>query len=352
VALALFAGQASAAPGAYRVLAVYANGGGQPTTLGSQIAAFPDIATVDFFNGQTGTPTAAQLEGYDLVVSMSNSGYGDQVSYGNALADFVDSGGAVVQYAYDNWVGGGTSNGPTGRFASGGYEPFVPGPNPNTASTLGTFDATSPLMQGVNALASDDNTAPALASGATLVAKWADDRNLIAYKGRVVSISASTNESNPFSGDFGRLTVNAVRWLGRHTLTVTNAGSGSGTVTSSPAGINCGASCAANYPYVTQVMLTATAASGSFTGWSGAGCSGTSSCIVTMDAAKAVTATFNACIVPKLKGKSVKTDKRKLQKAGCKLGKVKGPRGKAKVRKQRPKPGTVLPFGAKVKVTT
>jgi hypothetical protein len=40
------------------------------------------------------------------------------------------------------------------------------------------------------------------------------------------------------------------------------------------------------------VTLTATASAGStFTGWSGA-CTGTGSCVVTMSAAKSVTATF------------------------------------------------------------
>lgn len=76
------------------------------------------------------------------------------------------------------------------------------------------------------------------------------------------------------------------------TATLTVSKSGTGTVTSSPAGINCGATCSASYNSGTSVTLTATAAAGStFTGWSGA-CTGTGSCIVTMSAAKSVTATF------------------------------------------------------------
>ncbi len=79
-----------------------------------------------------------------------------------------------------------------------------------------------------------------------------------------------------------------------YTLNVTKTGTGLGTVTSSPVGINCGLNCAFNFNSSTNVTLTATAASGStFTGWSGA-CSGTQgTCSVTMDAAKTVTATFN-----------------------------------------------------------
>jgi len=76
-------------------------------------------------------------------------------------------------------------------------------------------------------------------------------------------------------------------------LSVSKTGTGSGTVTSSPAGINCGATCSASFNYNTSVTLTATASTGStFTGWSGAGCIGTGTCIVTMNAVKSVTATF------------------------------------------------------------
>jgi hypothetical protein len=76
-------------------------------------------------------------------------------------------------------------------------------------------------------------------------------------------------------------------------LSVTLSGSGSGSVTSSPAGINCPAACSANFRKVgTMVTLTATPASGSrFVGWSGA-CSGAGTCVVTMSQAESVTATF------------------------------------------------------------
>ena len=59
------------------------------------------------------------------------------------------------------------------------------------------------------------------------------------------------------------------------------------------------------------------------------------------------------CIVPKLKGKTLKKARKLLKKAHCKLGKVKGPEGKgARVKKQSPKPGKVLKAGSKVRVTT
>ncbi len=83
----------------------------------------------------------------------------------------------------------------------------------------------------------------------------------------------------------------------RERLSVTTDGSGAGSVTSAPAGINCGATCGAYFAIGSSVTLTATAAGGSsFTGWSGSGCSGTSTCTVTMSEARAVTAEF--AVVP------------------------------------------------------
>lgn len=80
------------------------------------------------------------------------------------------------------------------------------------------------------------------------------------------------------------------------TLTVSRAGPGSGTVSSTPGGIDCGADCAEAYPVGTMVTLTATpAADAAFAGWSGA-CTGRGACVVTLAAAAMVTATFSgAC---------------------------------------------------------
>jgi hypothetical protein len=81
-----------------------------------------------------------------------------------------------------------------------------------------------------------------------------------------------------------------------YNLSVTKTGPGSGTVTSSPAGINCGSTCSVKYFSGTSVTLTATPAAGSFSlfaGWSGA-CSGTEpTCTITMSSNQSVTAAFS-----------------------------------------------------------
>lgn len=79
----------------------------------------------------------------------------------------------------------------------------------------------------------------------------------------------------------------------RQALDVQMVGSGSGSVTSVPAGIDCGADCTETYAPGQVVTLTAAAGVGStFAGWEGGGCTGTGPCAVTVDAAKMVAASF------------------------------------------------------------
>ncbi len=146
------------------------------------------------------------------------------------------------------------------------------------------------------------------------------------------------------------------------TLAVAKAGGGTGTVTSSPAGISCGASCTHAYTYGTSVTLTATAAAGSsFAGWSGGACTGTSTCTVKLDADTSVTATFAPavqpkpqCIVPKVKGKTLQAAKKAIKQAHCSVGTVtrafSATVKKGRVSAQKPRPGSQLNPGAKVRL--
>src|SRR5580658_6266072 len=83
-------------------------------------------------------------------------------------------------------------------------------------------------------------------------------------------------------------------------LTVNAAGTGTGTIASNPAGINCGPTCSASFASGTQVTLTATAgANSTFAGWTAGGCSGNSpTCTLTLSASQQVTASFNAIPSP------------------------------------------------------
>jgi hypothetical protein len=81
------------------------------------------------------------------------------------------------------------------------------------------------------------------------------------------------------------------------TLTVSKLGFGTGTVASSPTGVNCGATCSAQFNDGTSVTLTATPTgsfffSSTFTGWSGCDSVNGNQCTVAMNADRMVTATF------------------------------------------------------------
>jgi len=103
-------------------------------------------------------------------------------------------------------------------------------------------------------------------------------------------------------------------------LSISKQGSGTGTVTSAPGGINCGTACAGLFPAngrdgcanpCGQISLTEQPRSGSrFAGWSGGGCSGTSStCLVTITAATVVRPMFelNATPTPSARPTAVPT---------------------------------------------
>lgn len=102
----------------------------------------------------------------------------------------------------------------------------------------------------------------------------------------IVTMTAAENVAVAFNPDYG--------------LTVTLAGLGTGTVTSTPAGINCPTTCSASFAQDTQVSLSETPASNNaFGGWSGA-CTGATTCSVTLNGPIAVTATFGSASLQSL----------------------------------------------------
>jgi hypothetical protein len=126
--------------------------------------------------------------------------------------------------------------------------------------------------------------------------------------GTAVTLTATAADGSVFTGWSGdcsgtapcSTTMNAVRSVTAsfvpsaqlYTLTVTKIGSG--TVISSPKGINCGKQCSKTYTVGTSVTLTAKPAKKhSFSGWSGA-CIGTAlTCAVPMLGDQSVGAAFN-----------------------------------------------------------
>jgi hypothetical protein len=204
------AAASQAAPGNLRILLVR---NVSDPDLANALTGYPGVAAIDTFDTSAGTPTPETLATYDMVASTGDggsSGYQDGTLWGNRLADFLDAGGALIQFAYDNWDNPVAH--PMGRFESGGYAPFIPGPDDAFSTSLGAILVPgSPLLAGVPNFDTEGNVTPALAPGATLLAKWADDRLAIATKGRVLSVGASPTTGqgfNPMSAA-AQLAVNA-----------------------------------------------------------------------------------------------------------------------------------------------
>ena len=135
--------------------------------------------------------------------------------------------------------------------------------------------------------------------------------------------------------------------------TISVAKSGRGTVTSTPAGIACGKTCAHGYAYGTSITLRAKAPKGSkFSGWSGP-CKGSKGCTVNATDDITVDASFvlRPCLVPDLVGKSLKAAKAAIRRAFCSVGKVTtvaSAKAKGHVISQSPKHGRRLEQHAKV----
>ena len=107
-----------------------------------------------------------------------------------------------------------------------------------------------------------------------------------------ITLTADSDGSPPHSNAQATVRVTAAP-VTHFTLTLNKTGPLSGTVASSPAGIACGATCAAQFAAGTAVALTAVpSATYTFAGWTGAVISTTNPVTVTMDTRKVITATF------------------------------------------------------------
>ena len=145
--------------------------------------------------------------------------------------------------------------------------------------------------------------------------------------GSSVTLTAEPEPGSVFTGWSGacsgigtcQLTLNAAKSVTASfepgfQLAVTRSGSGTGTVISIPAGIDCGAVCTAGFIRDSVVTLTAKPNQGSsFSGFSGA-CSGLTTCTVTMNEAREVNADF--ALSPARFSRLILTPRKKKLKAG------------------------------------
>ncbi len=115
-----------------------------------------------------------------------------------------------------------------------------------------------------------------------------------AFTGTDNPCTVTMNEAKTLTANFDIVPV-------RYELTVTTSGNGSGTVTSTPPGIDCRSVCMESFNENAVISLTAAPATGSeFTGWAGAFTGPDNPCSVTMASAKSITAQFDLKTQPVL----------------------------------------------------
>ena len=193
------------------VLIVAADYSDSINNVAAMLQGNPDLEPVDIFDAQVGTPSLAQLQQYDVVLTWSNYTYYDAVTLGNVLADYVDSGGKVVVAMFAMGVHGWELR---GRFMDEGYCP-ISGTDPLfEESSLGVHNPDHPIMQGVTDVSCEfrlDGTS--WTPGSTEVARWADGNVFVAVKddGSVVSIAGYLAEF--WTGDMDNILNNSVKWL-------------------------------------------------------------------------------------------------------------------------------------------
>ncbi len=183
------------------------------------LTAFDDLTVTHYPLDGLATLTSDELLPYDVVLSQNDltweASLGDRTNVGNVLADYIDAGGKVVAnmylYSYDGW-------GLAGRFITEGYGPFVSTTTDIWGeSSLGTIhNPNHPLMSGVYAI--DDNWGhqdPSVASGADLIADWADGEPMIAVNENVVGLNLlPINGNSSWASDLATLLHNSIIYLG------------------------------------------------------------------------------------------------------------------------------------------
>lgn len=175
----------------------------------------------------------------------------------------------------------------------------------NATTTVTEPNAAAPIAVAVDSATNmiyvaNNGTNPGsvtVINGATNVATTVIDPNASAPN--AIAVNPTTNKIYVTNSQSDNVTViDAGAAATSHILSVLLTGNGLGSVTSNPAGINCGTSCTASFASGAAVSLTSSPASGSeLSGWS-TNCTGSATCNLTMSTDDFVTATFSTTIPP------------------------------------------------------
>ena len=191
-------------------------GGSDISNITNMLDGFADITYV-LWDATVGTPSVVDMQAYDVVLVGNDvlwtSSAIDKTTLSNNLADLIDAGGAVLAtgflWSFDDWGLGG------GRFMAEDYSPFeMASTDFFEATTLGTFDDTHPIMQGVTTATDGFNHQDtALSSNGTWVASWADSQNYVAVAPNCVGLNQVLYAGSIFGGDVDTIVYNSIMFL-------------------------------------------------------------------------------------------------------------------------------------------
>ncbi|HEY2776463.1 MAG TPA: hypothetical protein VGI77_01035 [Gaiellaceae bacterium] len=231
-------------------------------------------------------------DGKEILFSYAPGGVGTSHSLYVVRADGRDGISPVTSSPSDDFGGRWSPGGTKIAFVRGQLTGSV------TARSLYVMD-----RNGANLVKYIDGSAGMSSSSLVNSVAWSPDGTKIVYSRDVatgndelfvIPSTLPTGMPEQITDDPGRDELPFWAPQATYFLDLTTGGSGTGHVTSSPAGINCTSSCSAQFVDPQTVTLTAIPSAGQFfTGWSGA-CSGVETCAVSMLGDRDVTATFTA----------------------------------------------------------
>ncbi|MBK1641105.1 hypothetical protein CKO12_04295 [Chromatium okenii] len=276
--------------------------------------AFPNAPNSWFWTGSSYSGSADSF--WYVYFSDGDVNYGDPnyslyvrpVRGGRAIDTFIDNGDGTVTQSYTGLMWAKCSAGQTGNTCAGAASEMVWSEALNAAynSRLGGYsDWRLPNLKELQALVNETRIDPAIDTTAfpnTPSAWFWSSSPYSSYWSYVWNEVSYVWNVNFYDGDFYnnyQYNFNHARFVRggqpftSFDLSVAKKGSGTGTVTSSPAGISCGTTCVERLGQGAAITLIATPdATSNFGGWSGACTNKTSTCIVNMSKAQTVTATF------------------------------------------------------------
>jgi len=178
------------------------------------LQAYGDLGDVDLFNARYATPTLAQLQDYQVVITWVNYEYANSVAIGNVLANYVDLGGKVINTNFSMGTYGWQMG---GRFMTENYIAMNGTDILYSTQCLGDYNASSPIMFGITNVCDYWRIGGTyLTPDSSVVAEWGDGEVFVATKDdrSVVSINGYIGKQNyVWTGLMPDVVHNAIWWV-------------------------------------------------------------------------------------------------------------------------------------------